>query len=181
MGEAVKLRFLEPTEYERTIPLFCACFGTDEEFLEEYYGHAKDRSGTVYRNRIAVLEDEADGRIVSMAHIQPMTAEYRNRELPVSYLMCIATAEDCRHRGYMDRVLGLVTETLAEEGEEWCFLVPVDRAIYRHLGFIHDWRFRPEEAEILAADDGLEFCSAAILPGAANADWQPPERVCLRA
>ena len=83
--------------------------------------------------------------------------------VPVTYLLCIATDPACRHRGYMDRVMDLAEETLKAEGAPWCFLVAVDKEIYRHRGYVHDWPFRDEERELLAAEDDLTDCSAKLL------------------
>ncbi len=162
------VRFLEKSEFLRTVPLFEQCFGKDPEFEAEYYGDDAV-TGTVFRGRIAVLEK--DGRICSMVHLKPVTAHYdaaadgklADSTVPAAYLMCIATAPDCRHRGYMDRVMDLAEETLRAEGAPWCFLVAVDKAIYRHRGYVYDWPFRDEERELLAAEDDLTDCSAKLL------------------
>jgi len=102
--------------------------------------------------------------------------------ISVRYLMAVATKKACRHRGYMDRVMGLVLETLTAEGDPWCFLIAVDKDIYRHLGFVIDWRVSPAEQEMLYADENLTEASGKLLcaekmripdqirPGAADTD-----------
>ncbi len=178
-----KVRFLEKSEFRKTIPLFEQCFGKDPEFEAEYYGDDAG-TGTVYQGRIAVLEE--NGEIRSMVHLKPVTAvcgaasdskmsdgpavgspapddPAAERIVPVTYLLCIATDPACRHRGYMDRVMDLAEETLKAEGAPWCFLVAVDKEIYRHRGYVHDWPFRDEERELLAAEDDLTDCSAKLL------------------
>ena len=148
------VRFLERSEYARTKALAAACFGSSDE-LDEYY----DRD--IRDHRVAVLEDR--GEVLSMAHLRRVLAAYENRTVPVWYILYVCTAEGCRHRGYMDRVLRFVLRTLKEEGEAFTFLVPIDPAIYRHLGFTHAWRFREAERELLYADDGLTECDACLL------------------
>ena len=169
------VRFLEKSEFRRTIPLFEQCFGKDPEFEAEYYGD-EAHAGQVLQGRIAVLEEQ--GRILSMVHLKPVLAEYcpagetavpaegspaARADIPVTYLLCIATDPACRHRGYMDRVMDLAEETLRAEGAPWCFLVAVDKVIYRHRGYVYDWPFQDEERELLAADDDLTDCSAKLL------------------
>lgn len=169
------VRFLEKSEFRRTIPLFEQCFGRDPEFEAEYYGD-EAHAGQVLQGRIAVLEEQ--GRILSMVHLKPVLAEYgpagaaavpaegsppARADVPVTYLLCIATDPACRHRGYMDRVMDLAEETLRAEGAPWCFLVAVDKEIYRHRGYVYDWPFQDEERELLAADDDLTDCSAKLL------------------
>ena len=147
-------RFLEQEENILTKPLFSLCF-PDEEFLKEHYG--RDGEGLGCRTAAA----EMDGSIVSMAQLVRRTAVYSESELPVWYIMGVCTHPDYRHRGLMDEVLSLVLEQFSREGEEYCFLMPVDPEIYRHLGFIHDFHVRTkEELDLLYADDGLSLCSA---------------------
>ena len=180
----MSVRFLNKNEYPRTIPLFRECFGDDPEFLKEYYGQEdggfapRRPQGRVYRNRIAAEVDDVSGEIRSMVHVQPMYALYPDRKEPVSYLLCVATRPSCRGQGCMDRVLRMVMQQLRQEGEPWCFLVAVDREVYRYLGFTMEWPFRPEEADLLAADEGLTLCSAAWLQQ--KAAWQPPVGLILR-
>ncbi len=159
------VRFLDKSEYFDTIPLFTACFGEDPEFLEEYYG-TPAKPGEVFKGRIAVKE--TDGKIVSMVHLKPVRARYDAKEgsndgVHVSYILCVSTFPEYRHRGYMDEVMTLVTETLRSEGDPWCFLIAVDKAIYRHLGFVYDWKLTEAEAEMLYADEGLSDASAKLL------------------
>jgi len=176
---AAMLRFLEKNEYLRTLPLFRLCFGTDPEFEAEYYG-TKERPGTVSANRIAVLEE--DGAILSMVHLKPLLAEYapdprgggKAGTVPVTYLMCVATHPEHRHAGHMDSVMRFAMDRLRKEGEPWCFLVAVDKEIYRHLGFTCDWPFNETERDLLAADDGLTDCSACPLTAGR---FLPPRRV----
>ncbi len=228
------VRFLEKSEYLRTLPLFVQAFGfdgakrvPDEEdwdFLKDYYGEeavrpyysaarresaldsaapaespgaakkaaspensAMSAEPEIFGNRVAALEN-ADGEILSMVHLRPVEAVYRGRlpgsaaeeenipadgsapdgstpeeAVPVHYIMGVATRRDCRHRGYMDRVMELVLSTLLAEGDPWCFLIAVDKAIYRHLGFDTHWELSPEEQELLYADEGLTDASARRL------------------
>ena len=159
------IRFLEKEEYFLTIPLFEACFGSDPGFMRDYYGD-EAHPGDVFNGRIAVKEE--DGRIVSMVHLKPVTAVYRKDaggelKLPVTYIMGVSTLPDLRHRGYMDEVMGFVMDALQSEGAGWCFLIAVNKDIYRHLGFVYDWKLSDRELELLYADDGLEDATACVL------------------
>ena len=93
------VRFLEKSEFRRTIPLFEQCFGKDPEFEAEYYGD-EAHAGQVLQGRIAVLEEQ--GRILSMVHLKPVLAEYgpagetaipaegspaARADIPVTYLL----------------------------------------------------------------------------------------------
>lgn len=150
------VRFLKPEEYPRTRALSLACFG-DDAFDEEYYVTKR----RIYENR--VLVKEADGEIAAMLQLAPRKAWYGTHAEDVDYILYVATAPAYRRRGYMDELLAFACETMQKEGKPWTFLVAVDKEIYRHFGFVHDWRFHPEEAELLYADEGLTECSAKLL------------------
>ena len=147
-------RFLEDPEKLKTRELFLQCF-PDEEFVSEYYG----TDGEALSCMTAVAE--RDGRIVSMAQALQRKAVYADEEHPVYYIAGVCTDPSYRHQGLMDEVLGLILKELRKKGEAWCFLMPVDRQIYRHLGFIHDFELRDEDSlDCLYADEGLYICSA---------------------
>lgn len=151
-----KVRFLCKNEYERTIALFRERFGDDEEFISEYYGQDNNK-------RIAVMEDEG-GNIISMAHVMKYNVRYETgREETVSYILCVATTKSMEHRGCMTKLMNYVMNYLKMTGEPWCFLIPVDREIYKSLGFVHEWKPKEAELDILYADEGLDTACAAML------------------
>ncbi|MDO4961431.1 MAG: GNAT family N-acetyltransferase [Eubacteriales bacterium] len=159
-------RFLKKEEYALSIPLFISCFGNDKEFMDEYYG------GTVNNGRIAVIE--LDGRIISMVQLQPFTAVYRDRQVTVPYIMGVCTDPSHRHQGYMDALMRFCMDALALEAYPWCFLIAVDKEIYRHLGFVFDWKLDEQEQELLFADEGLDSASACLI---SDTSWSAPLRI----
>ena len=169
------IRFLEKEEYFLTIPLFEACFGSDPEFIGDYYGDTA-HPGDVFNGRIAVKEE--DGRIVSMVHLKPVTACFEEasgiKEEPVTYIMGVSTLPDLRHRGHMDDVMHFVMDALKSEGAGWCFLIAVNKDIYRHLGFVYDWKLSEKELDFLYADEGLEDASACLLT---NKEMKIPDEI----
>ena len=150
----MEIRFLNRDEYGRTRALAAACFGSSDD-LAGYY------ENVVRENRVAVLED--GGAILSMAHLHRMLAVYAEKSVPVWYILYVCTEKAHRHRGYMDRVMRFVLQTLQNEGEAFTFLVPVNREVYAHLGFTDAWRFDETERELLDADDDLTECVACRL------------------
>lgn len=153
------IRFLDKKEYGRTRKLFKACF-MDDEFEREYY--AED--GVVQEHRIAVVEES--GKIIAMLHLAPMEAIYADGHIEYTeYILCVGTDPGFRHKGYMDKLMKWTEDRLIEEGLTWTFLVAVDKNIYRHLGYVYDWRFNENERDLLFADEGLTDCSAKLLCG----------------
>ena len=103
-----------------------------------------------------------------MVHLKPVQAVYESedpsgRSIDISYILCVSTLPAYRHRGYMDEVMVFVTDTLRREGAPWCFLIAVSKEIYRHLGFVYDWKLSDREAEMLYADEGLNEASGKLL------------------
>ena len=157
------IRFLSPSEYSLTKPLAAECFAQTAD-LEAYY------AADVQDSRIAVMEQ--DGDLLSMAQLRRFFLCRGDEAVPAWYVLYVCTAEQHRRHGCMDAVLHFVLDTLRREGECFAFLVPVDPAIYAHLGFVHRWEFRPEERELLCADDGLNECFGCVLNGS---DFAPPD------
>ncbi len=184
-------RFLDKSEYGRTWEVFTEAFGTEEEaFLREFYGEMQPDgtcTGTINHSVIAAIEE--DGKIVSSAQVMlaVISPEGSRAGCEIPYIMGVCTLQGYRHRGYMDRVLQLLLDRIRRDGYPWCFLVPVDTAIYRHLGFVHDWQVTESELRHIYADgEGLEIASAkvfqenAFVPGrviGARAYDMPAERL----
>ncbi len=178
-------RFLDRNEYSHIRDIIIEAFGNDEEFNELFFGRINDDgscAGTINRDEIVAVE--VDGRIVASAQYMIVKVVPKDaceggsdKAYLVPYILCVCTTPAYRHRGYMDAMLTLIIERLKREGYPWCFLAPVDTAIYRHLGFDTDWGLTMEERRIIYADDeGLEMASAKLL----NADHIEPVRICER-
>lgn len=162
----LKAEFLKENEYASTRELFTECFGDDEEFMQEFYGDSDACglcTGVIGSGLIAAMRDEA-GVCCAMVQVIIKTAILKDGTgIPVPYIMGVCTLPEFRHRGFMDRLMSLVMDRLRLEGYSWCFLIAVDRNIYRHLGFVYDRKLSRRECELLYADDGLDIASARLL------------------
>lgn len=148
------IRFLDPSENVKTRTLADICFAPAEDNDDYYLNDIAD-------SRIAVIEDGE--KLCCMAHLRRMRLATAEGSRSVWYICYVATLPELRKRGYMTKLLSFVLDVLKREGEALTFLAPVDKKLYRHLGFVYDWTFRPEEAELLYAEDGLRECSACLL------------------
>lgn len=172
MANELETRFLNKNEYALTYELFLEAFDDgDKEYLDAFYGELKTDgscTGVINDNMIAAVFDGK--RLVASAQcmlVSVRTCDSNPRNMDIPYIMAVATTRSYRHKGCMDRVLKLIIEKLKSEGYPWCFLVPVDTAIYRHLGFTTDWNINMEELKSIYSDDeGLETASGKLL----NAD-----------
>jgi len=185
------IRFLEKEEYINTRKLMIHCFGNDEEFMKEYYSENSEIS--IYKGRVVAAVTEETGEIVAMAHVKYVKVYRNNNNLILGevegdtsseyevpegfldgfikereegllpYVMCVGTHESHRRQGLMDACLGMITDALEKEGYNRCFLVAENKEVYRHLGFIYDWRFHTGERDLLLAEEHNTECSGKII------------------
>ena len=180
--------FLNKNEYCSTRSLFTECFGDDEEFMGEFYGVCDEAgrcTGKVDDAVIAVIKDgdmpvamvqyilvkavskdeERQSKAVDLSTRKgkPDATDIYGEASNIPYIMGVCTLPEYRHRGLMDKLMKAVIDRLEQERYPWCFLIAVDRNIYRHLGFIVDWKLSNREQELLYADDGLDTASAKLL------------------
>lgn len=110
-----------------TRPLYEQAFDDPKGFVDYYY-EEKIKDNTM------VICKEA-GRVISMLHLNPYTIVVNGKEAPVYYVVAVATDKNHRRQGYMARVLDVAFDEMKQEGIPFCFLLPVDEAIYTDFGF----------------------------------------------
>ena len=134
-------------EKQKTRPLYEQAFEDPEAFVDYYYREkCKD-------NKMVVLEE--DGNILSMVHLNPYTVSVCGTKAPSYYLVAVATDKNHRRQGYMARVLEAAFSEMEREGIPFCFLLPVDEAIYRPFGFrtVCDFITRENPLSSLSRDE----------------------------
>ena len=161
----MQIRFLEKSEYLKTLSLSEECFTPDEDIYRYY-------ESEIMSCRIAAAV--SDGRILSMAHLKRFTVCEKGRSYPAWYIMFVATSPESRCTGLMNKVMRFVLDTLKCENEHMTFLIPVDKRIYERLGFKHFWRFNESERDMLYSEDDLTECAACVLDGK---EFTAPERI----
>ena len=171
MANELEARFLNRDEYGLTYDVFLEGFDDgDREFLDLFYGELKEGgscTGVINNNIIAAVFDGE--HLIASAQCMLVRVETKGdepRSYVVPYIMAVVTTAEYRHRGCMDKMLNLIIDRIKADGYPWCFLVPVDTAIYRHLGFNTDWKISLEELKSIYSDDeGLETASGRLLNG----------------
>ena len=113
-------------EQERTKALYREIFPEDSDAFVDYYYRKRPK-------RILAMEDA--GEIVGMLHINPFRMSFFQKELTASYLYAIGTKKEKRKQGIMGELLRRAFSLLKEEGEAFCFLIPVSESIYSPYGF----------------------------------------------
>lgn len=122
------MRYLNVSERALSRALWEEAFPEDSKAFTDYYFSEKIKD-----NRILVLEN--DGRIDAMLQRNPYTLQVKDEQWAVDYLVGVATRKECRHRGYMRKLLGKMMADMKKEQMPFCFLMPADEAIYRPFGF----------------------------------------------
>lgn len=105
-------------------------FSADSESFVHYYF-----SDRVFKNK--VLTAYKDENMAAMLHRNPYEVVVKDQVWNIDYVAGVATAPDFRHQGYMRRLLDRCFMDMYEEGMPFCFLVPVDPAIYQPFDFTY--------------------------------------------
>lgn len=114
-------------------PLWEEAFGAEESpaFTELYFRERAPEN----RGYGLYLKD----RLVSMLYLTPYPVNMRESAAgcphTLYYIVGVATARDCRHRGYMTELLREALRDMRREGLPFTYLTPAAPAIYEPFGF----------------------------------------------
>ena len=157
------IRKLKIQEHECTRELWGKIFHEDgPEFLDYYYNNIASN------NEIYVVE--MDGDIRSMLHLNPYMCKVGKREMPISYIVGVATDPGYRKRGQMKELLRKAVRDMYHKNMPFTFLMPAAQAIYYPHGFrfIYNqdqWEVVCEEAKTVTAEEickNSEGCKVII-------------------
>ncbi|MFR3730639.1 GNAT family N-acetyltransferase [Lacrimispora sp.] len=124
------IRYLKQEEKIESRKLWEKVFSEDSESFLDYYF-----SDRVRKNR--VLTAWKEGTMAAMLHRNPYEVVMKDRIWKIDYIAGVATHPDCRHQGFMSRLLSRCFMDMYLERLGFCFLVPVDPAIYQPFGFTY--------------------------------------------
>lgn len=142
------IRYLRQDEKTRSRKLWEEIFVEDsQEFVDFYY------ADKARKNKILVAEEE--GEIAAMVHRNPYDVVVRDRIWRTDYIAGVATAQNRRHQGYMSRLLARSFSDMYMEKMEFCFLLPVDPAIYLPFDFTYIF----DQPQITVSEAGLRKLS----------------------
>ncbi|MBF1030196.1 MAG: GNAT family N-acetyltransferase, partial [Lachnospiraceae bacterium] len=114
-------------EKEQTRALYEQNFEDPKIFIDYYY-HEKCKD-----NLILVKEEE--GQILSMLHLNPYLVSVCGNRVKSFYIFAVATDKNHRHEGHMTELLRAAFSYMKDQKIPFCFLLPVDAAIYEWIGF----------------------------------------------
>ena len=107
--------------------LWSYCFDDTPEFVDFYFKTCYQADNT--------LVAEEDGRIQSCLQILPYSMFLRDREIPISYIVGVATWPEFRGRGLVRKLLQFTDEVLQERGIYQSILLPFQYDFYRKYGW----------------------------------------------
>ena len=114
-------------EKEQTRALYEQTFEDPKIFVDYYYQEkCKDN---------LVFVKEEGGQILAMLHLNPYTVSVCGKKVKSFYIFAVATDSHHRHEGHMTELLCASFSYMKEEKIPFCFLLPVDAAIYEWIGF----------------------------------------------
>lgn len=122
--------YLPQEDKEVTKQLWQSCFTEDSESFVAYYYEEKTET-----NRI--LAKKQNGRVISMAQLNPYDVSVKGVTLRLDYIVGVATEESRRHRGHMGDLLRRLLRDMAVERVPFTFLMPAAAEIYLPFDFTY--------------------------------------------
>ena len=132
MNRIIKKLKLE--EHSQTCEMWRDIFVDDTEAFIEYYYKFMGNHNTIY---IAedMLHNEQECQLASMLHLNPYTVCIKDEEVPIHYIVAVATKEKYRCRGLMGELLRQSLHDMYDAEELFAFLMPVAEKIYLPYDF----------------------------------------------
>lgn len=144
-------------------PMWSEIFFEDSEKFTDYYFAEKMKDNMGYGLK-------RDGMLCAMLFLTPYTGRILSpdregrafQDVPLYYIVGVGTRKECRHRGYMDRLLRAALGDMSAARIPFAFLMPADPAIYTPYQFryIYDRPvfsiLRKEERKASAMEAGEE-------------------------
>lgn len=124
----MNIRKLSAEEHGKTRYLYETVFSEDEKAFVDYYYTWKTKDNLIY-----VAEDEEG--IHGMVHLNPFDVWIKGKVQKLHYIVAVATQAEYRHQGIMRRLLAAAEQEMAENGEEFTFLMPASEKIYSPFGY----------------------------------------------
>ncbi|KDE63504.1 acetyltransferase [Fusobacterium necrophorum BFTR-1] len=112
---------------EKARKIWKTCFQDTEEEINFYFTKHFQEAQWKYR--------EKEGSILSSLHANPYSIKIRDSVSSSPYLVGVATLPEHRGQGHMTKLLFEEMLQLRKQGDDFCFLLPINPMIYRGFGF----------------------------------------------
>lgn len=134
LEQKTEIKILENEECLTLRPLWEEVFHEDSVAFTDYYFREKAR-----RNRAFVLQEEEKVRAMLYLSPYPMLLRVGSGWTcrQINYIVGVATRQEYRHRGYMNRLLRTAISDMYEKKQPFAFLMPANPAIYQPYQFTY--------------------------------------------
>lgn len=140
----METRNITGKQCKATRSLWEEVFNEDSEQFTDYYFEHKAEKNIGY----VIGEAPYD----AMMFRAPYQLHIGNQQREISYLVGVATREECRHRGYMRSLLMHSFREMYEEKQPFTFLMPANPAIYEPFDFKYIY-----ERDVWGLKEGIEI------------------------
>lgn len=140
----MEIRKLSIQEHGKTRELYEEVFTEDDPAFVDYYYTWKTLDNIIY-----AAENEAG--IQGMLHLNPFLVSVNGKVRKLHYIVAVATRSAYRHQGIMRRLLAAAEQELAQNGEEFTFLMPASEQIYYPFGYRY---FSKQRCGVLRVPEG---------------------------
>lgn len=139
--DAIKLSYDKKSieEKKQIYAMYQEIFEDPERFADYYFEYMYPS------NRVLKLLKENE--LAAMLHLNPYTLRWNGQELPVSYIVAVATYERYRRQGMMAKLLQKAFEDLYKEGQLFTYLIPANEAYYTPFDFTYVMNWQEAEIE----------------------------------
>lgn len=153
MEPKTEIKILENEECLTLRPLWEEVFYEDSAEFTDYYFREK-----AARNRAFVLQEEEQVRAMLYLSPYPMMLRVGSGWTcrTINYIVGVATKQEYRHRGYMNRILRAALRDMYEKKQPFAFLMPANPAIYQQYQFTYIYD-RQEYALREAKNEPMHF------------------------
>lgn len=142
-GTTMEIKTVTGEECKKLRPLWEEVFFEDSELFTDYYFEKKAVLNTGYV--IGKFPYDA------MLFRTPYSLMIGKQQREISYLVGVATRKECRHQGYMKKLLLHSFREMYQKKQPFTFLMPANPAIYEPFGFryIYErdvWKLKEEKS-----------------------------------
>lgn len=121
------LKYLNDDEKKQSRKLYNEVFKDTEKFTDFYFDEYMDKN--------LVLANVEDAKIFSIMHLNPNHVTIKGEDVQLFYIFAVATKEEYRKKGYMEKMMNKAIYDLFEKEIPFCYLIPEKAATYSKFGF----------------------------------------------
>lgn len=133
MEEQTMIQSIKPCQQKTIIQQACenlwkSCFEDSDRYVSWYFQEK-------WKKSVTVLLSSEENAPYSMLHLNPYVIVMEGKEVPLYYVVGVATHQAQRRKGYMGRVLQKAFQELYSQKCPFVYLMPARKEIYEPYDF----------------------------------------------